>query len=144
MTKIPWWLAEMECRCERFRNYARVCGAWCEDFGRAGARVPMFELFKLFNSKISNSNRRRSGGWFWNPISMIPGFRGNRVSHDDAKRGTYTEFLALINKYIWTMYSTYTLCIRHLALTRGMHACARAIDELQSPFPCVPARTGSL
>jgi hypothetical protein len=54
--------------------------------------VPMFELFKLFNSKISNSNRRRSGGWFWNPISMIPGFRGNRVSHDDAKRGTYTEF----------------------------------------------------
>jgi hypothetical protein len=24
MTKIPWWLAEIECRCERFRNYARV------------------------------------------------------------------------------------------------------------------------
>jgi hypothetical protein len=53
------------------------------------ARAPMFELFKLFNSRISNSNRRRSGGWLWNPISMIPKFH---------KRGFHKKGLSIFTK----------------------------------------------
>jgi len=63
MTKIPWWLAEIECRCERFRNYARVCSMmW--GFWVSGRDV---WIFKRLNSRISNSNHCRSGG---NPIPV--------------------------------------------------------------------------